>query len=949
MFYNFIKITLSRRNIVESVSTIWKAMNNIKLNYLKQKRDANTLRLTSEIEFAEELSKTLDNKYSEIIDEAVEETHRRLKENGAITKNDVKEIEAILMPMSPVCKSKTIMCVAHAHIDMNWMWSFDETVNITLSTFETMLKLMEEYPEFTFAQSQASVYRIVEEYAPEMLEKIRQRVKEGRWEVSASTWVETDNNMVNGEGLSRHMLYAKNYLMKLFDLPEDYFKLDFEPDTFGHNINAPEIMQKGGIKYLYHCRGKKVPDIFKWRAPSGSEVLCYREPLWYNSTLKSEEISLYPAIMAKYGLDKFLKVYGVGDHGGGATRRDLDRILDMRTWPIMPNFEFSSYAEFYRYIEQNAQNVETIEGELNYIFTGCYTTETRIKRANREGERLFFATEKISSYTDAMKLTDTSKVKLNSAWEKHLFNHFHDIIPGSGVTETREYALGKSQERNAELGVIKTNALKALGNNIDLSGAVSAMPAESTAEGAGVGFANKNGIYCGNACGNEVRPYLLYNYSDTEGDFVCDLTLWDYDKPADQIVVKDMDGKELPYEIIDRDPQDYWGHNFRRISVKAHMPANSYATVLVCGDKNETSHFNYDNDYITYTTDFNRQHFPAKYVLENDCVFAEFSVATGQLVKFTDKKTGKSMGDGVNGIDSFQFVKEDGRHGMTAWIVGRWQSVEPVGDVKIAWYKPDGLVRKFAYSFRFGNSDANVEISLREGSDKLDYKINVEFREFGVQGGVTPSLYFKAAVNPGSKYYYDVPYGVIERGEVDEDQVALSFVYAENEKGGVILSSDSKYGYRAYRDEIYVDLIRASSDPDKYPENYTHEINLALGMEQGKDFGRILKKAAAFWTPVLSVCIGAGKGKLPHSAQDFAYTDNVVLSSVKTAEDKSGRVFRFFEAEGKSVTATLTVNTDFSEAYLTDSCENIVKRLETDGKTVKIPVAAYSVVTVLVK
>ena len=74
MFYNFIKITLSRRSIVESVSTIGKAMNNIKLNFLKQKRDENTLRLTSEIEFAEELSKTLDNKYSEIIDEASRKT-----------------------------------------------------------------------------------------------------------------------------------------------------------------------------------------------------------------------------------------------------------------------------------------------------------------------------------------------------------------------------------------------------------------------------------------------------------------------------------------------------------------------------------------------------------------------------------------------------------------------------------------------------------------------------------------------------------------------------------------------------------------------------------------------------------------------------------------------------------------------------------------------------------
>ncbi len=111
-----------------------------------------------------------------------------------------------------------------------------------------MLDLMNEYPGFTFSQSQASVYRIVEEHDPELLKEIRRRVKEGRWEVTASTWVETDKNMPCGESLARHVLYTKRYLARLFDLEGERLAIDFEPDTFGHSRNVPEILARGGVR-----------------------------------------------------------------------------------------------------------------------------------------------------------------------------------------------------------------------------------------------------------------------------------------------------------------------------------------------------------------------------------------------------------------------------------------------------------------------------------------------------------------------------------------------------------------------------------------------------------------------------------------------------------------------------------------------------------------------------
>ena len=186
----------------------------------------------------------------------------------------LEEAERILAPVAKTAKSYHIHCMGHAHIDMNWMWGYNETASLTVDTFRTVLDLMKEYPDFKFSQSQASVYKIIEEHAPEMLTEIAGRVHEGRWELSASTWVENDKNMPSGESLSRHILYTKRYLSKLFDIDPKTIEIDFEPDTFGHNITTPEVCAQGGVKYYYHCRGREAaPCAYVWKSRAGGELL----------------------------------------------------------------------------------------------------------------------------------------------------------------------------------------------------------------------------------------------------------------------------------------------------------------------------------------------------------------------------------------------------------------------------------------------------------------------------------------------------------------------------------------------------------------------------------------------------------------------------------------------------------------------------------------------------
>ena len=178
-------------------------------------------RLYCELRYASDVSAASDGKYDAIIDNAASEALERLRRNGAITHADVKAVEALLMPIAPEARNYTVHCAGHAHIDMNWMWGYNETASLTVDTFRTVLKLMSEYPDFCFSQSQASTYKIIEDYAPEMLDEIRKRVHEGRWEVIASTWVENDKNMPSGEALCRHILYTKRYLARLLQIDPD--------------------------------------------------------------------------------------------------------------------------------------------------------------------------------------------------------------------------------------------------------------------------------------------------------------------------------------------------------------------------------------------------------------------------------------------------------------------------------------------------------------------------------------------------------------------------------------------------------------------------------------------------------------------------------------------------------------------------------------------------------
>ena len=431
-------------------------------------------RVWCELKYAADVSTAAGGPFDALVDRAASLALENLQKNGALTLNDAYAVEEALSPMKDEARRYKAHCVGHAHIDMNWMWGYNETANLTVDTFRTVLRLMQEYPE----------------YAPDMLPEIRKRVHEGRWEAAASPWVENDKNMPTGEAFCRHILYTKRYLSKLLELDPDSIEIDFEPDTFGHAATVPEICSKGGVKYYYHCRGRKAdPCAYVWRAASGSELIVYNEPHWYNTQVEPKLFTDFPQRCRKYGGYDFLLVYGVGDHGGGPTRRDIERIREIASWPIMPTIEFSTYSRFFKALEAVKDRLPVETGEQNYIFTGCYTSQSRIKMADSISQARIQEAELLSGAAGLYAGDCDRTPILDKAWEGILFNQFHDILPGSGTVETREYAMGNFQRAMAGIQVSASCAADRLSRSIRLPEVPGGDGEDTTSDGAGVGFA----------------------------------------------------------------------------------------------------------------------------------------------------------------------------------------------------------------------------------------------------------------------------------------------------------------------------------------------------------------------------------------------------------------------------------------------------------------------------
>ncbi len=378
----------------------------------------------------------------------------------------VKTASQPIDKLAPSAKTYTAHLLGHGHIDLAWLWQTPEMIQVTKDTFKSALSMMEKYPEFKYSQSSAATYWWMEQYAPDLLAQIKQRVKQGRWDPVGGMWSECDSNMPSGEALVRQFLYGQRYMKQQLGKSAT---AGWAPDTFGHAWSLPQILRKGGMESYTFMRCRPSDEPFWWVGLDGSRMFCsptenYNSTVgdWIGGRLVRNEAA------TKGGKD-IAVVYGVGDHGGGPTMRDIEAAIELNKTKVYPNVKFDTAYQANKALKAQKADYETVDTELNFIFQGCYTSQAAVKKANRQLENLLPQSEAFSAVAQRYGASYPSK-DIFTAWRHTLFNQFHDILDGSGIHPIYDDAAREYQQA-IRLGQSALSlSLDAITRNIKVSG-----------------------------------------------------------------------------------------------------------------------------------------------------------------------------------------------------------------------------------------------------------------------------------------------------------------------------------------------------------------------------------------------------------------------------------------------------------------------------------------------
>jgi alpha-mannosidase len=334
---------------------------------------------------------------------------------------------------------RVLHIVGHSHIDAAWLWPWNDGADSALTTFRSALDRMKETPAFCFSHSSAAHYRWVEQASPTMFEEVSARIREKRWEVVGGWVVEPDCNVPSAESFVRHALYGKGYCERALGVEVD---IGFNPDGFGHAAGLPTLLRRAGYRYYVfmrpnptHSGRTDLPVLFWWEGPDGSRLLTLRIADSYDPPAKRIEAAT--KLVYADGFRDGVFFLGVGNHGGGVTRQQIQEVLALQAQKKadLPELRWSTLGAFFRAVEKSPASAElpVVRGELQYVARGCYAAHGDLKLTNRRAERTLGLSE-----TTALTAGMTGRFaypaqEYADAWWKVLFNQFHDVLSGTAI------------------------------------------------------------------------------------------------------------------------------------------------------------------------------------------------------------------------------------------------------------------------------------------------------------------------------------------------------------------------------------------------------------------------------------------------------------------------------------------------------------------------------------
>ncbi|HEX9656404.1 MAG TPA: glycoside hydrolase family 38 C-terminal domain-containing protein [Bacteroidota bacterium] len=837
--------------------------------------------------------------------------------NIAAFKSSMESARTRLKPVGEFARRFTLFFTSNAHIDAAWLWRKVETIDVCRNTFSSVMNMMNARPDFTYTQSAAAYYDWMERFAPPLFEQIKSRINEGRWEVTGGMWVEPDCNLPGGESWARHLLYAKRYFRKKFGVD---VRIGWNPDSFGYNWNMPQFYKNAGIdafitqKIGWNDTNVFPHRVFWWEAPDGSRILSYF-PFDYVNTIENpfQLIDWLRQFEANTGLTRMLMLFGIGNHGGGPSLEMLARIDKLKSLDIFPNIVHGTSATYLEWLKsQNHSSVPVWKDELYLEYhRGTYTTQARMKERNKMSEALLTNAEKFSAIASLYGRPYNGS-DLEVAWRKALFNQFHDILPGSGI---REVYIDANEDYN------ETQAI----GEFELNGALQSITGK-------VNTATiKNGI-----------PIVLFNPLAWERTEIVKVKLPKGD--AGEYTVFDLNGIEVPSQTVSSDRYD------REVFFMASgIPSLGYSTCVLRKTKPSPT-----PSALKVTGSS----------LENEYFAVSIDPETGWVKSILDKRKGSEV---LAGYGNELQLLEDRPSAWDAWNIGltgrkypsRFRGTEVVeaGPVRVVLrmrrdYLKPGVQKDFPTE-DFPSTFLTQDIVLGAGVDRIDFRTEVDWWEDKTMLKAAFPLSVSDTIAT-----FDIPYGTIRRStrthtskeKAQFEVSAQRWADVSQRDYGVSLLTKTKYGVDIKGNIMRLSLLRSPLWPDPTADRGKHEIEYALYPHAGswRDAGTT-RKALEFNRPLIAVVTTEHKGTLPPSGSFVAIIpSNVILTSIKKAEEGSAWVVQYYEAEGISTEATLTLPSEVKKAVTSNFLEEEGEPVPFQGREVKLRTRANSVVTVKV-
>ncbi len=874
-----IKMTLGYFNdVVKAIH--WEDFRRVKIEHI------DPMKISPEIQLAEKLLNLESDKKSKW-QPLIEKAKAKLKIDKYVEndeqdfKQSLAEIDAILKPILKEVKSFTTHFIGHAHIDMNWLWVWNETVAVCHRDFETMTKLMQKYPIFTFSQSQVSIYKAVMKTRPDLFDRIRKFVNKGQWEVTAAMWVEGDENMAGGESLVRQFLLANRFLKHHFGIEP---KVCWQPDLFGHVWTMPQILKKCGVKYYYFMRcGKDNPHVFWWEGPDGSRVLAATTPN-YNGSIGHDTANYGFELYRKQGLKDYLHVYGVGDHGGGPTMRDIERGIEIGKNPSLPAVKFNTVANYFDTLASKYDNFPVIKDELQFIFEGCYTTHADIKLKNRQCENLFPMLEFFSVIAMPYELPYPEFI-LNEGWERACFNQFHDILPGSAIHASYEEAIPITDGFIEAGKQALQKSLTAIINQIHTSDI-------------------------------NIEPIVVFNPNNRERNDVVTVQLPIF--PDEWAEILDHEGNIIPSQIIRRTSK-----TAEIIFIANKIPSLGYKTF---------SWRKVDNA-PAYRTDLS---ISQDFVIVNKFYQIKIDNKTGLISSLILKENNQEFIQPGKRANVFQLLHEDGRE-MSAWQIGNISNQIDLIEPERIEILEHGPVRILLQIFnRYNKSTFIQRVAIYSDLERIDFPCTVDWQEIGTRqvGSKFLKVAFALNLEGDAKATFELPFGTIAREPNGHEYPSQKWMDLGDSKYGVSLVNDCKFGCDIHKNVMRLSLLRCSYEPDPIPDKGIHDFRYAIIPYQGNwQTANTLKAGYELNQPLLPILTDQHQGTLP---QEQAFVrcsaDNIILTAFKKCEDDDSLILRFYEAYGATVDAAFEFSFKILQANETDLLERNLDNAEVEIK-----------------